>query len=553
LISIVFQNLRIMEISDSIVMKYIHCPYKAFLAIEEIKEDYNDYSDFIAKYQNRLIVSLNVTPLEINTINQLSEIESTILTLGKYYYIENLILKNYVLNKLIIKIIKDEHECNKIHFVLPNPLDAIYFESKINAAFIIFAAQSNGLNIDDKVTIISTNSSQATIIKLDLYFKKIEAIIENINKFKTQPPFFSKNKHCRFCGYNEYCMKKAIEDDHLSLISSLDQKEIEELNSKGIFSVKQLSYTFKPRRKRKDVKNQKLNHFPDLKALCLRKRTVLIYDRDFNLRDTFPRIYLDVEGYVKTQKYYSISIVIDNNGVNSHKSFWIDNFNNEMNILYDFIRYIEPYISGNYSLYCYGKYDKEFLEQLYSKIKWKRKKELIKTLIENYCDLFQIFHYQIYVPTFSNNLKSIASFLGYKLYDNNFDGITAYINRKEWEDSNNFKVKKKILLHNIDDCYALKHVLEFIINIKNEQETDIKFTSDLSEEIDRRYAGRKLGNQSQILEDYQNINKRAYFDYQRDKIFFGRKAKIKKGNYNGRNFNIKVNKNVELKSLEPCL
>ena len=42
---------------------------------------------------------------------------------------------------------------------------------------------------------------------------------------------------------------KAIEKDDLSLLVNMPEKERARLNSKGIFTVTQLSYTFRPRRR----------------------------------------------------------------------------------------------------------------------------------------------------------------------------------------------------------------------------------------------------------------------------------------------------------------
>ena len=75
-------------------------------------------------------------------------------------------------------------------------------------------------------------------------------------------------------------LQKAIELDHLSLISTIKEKDIYQLNSKGIFTVNQLSYTFKPRRSPKRQKNRILRHFIALKALAIRKQTVYIWDND---------------------------------------------------------------------------------------------------------------------------------------------------------------------------------------------------------------------------------------------------------------------------------
>jgi predicted RecB family nuclease len=60
------------------------------------------------------------------------------------------------------------------------------------------------------------------------------------------PPDLALNRHCPECQFQNHCREKASEKDDLSLLGGLSVKEREKLRSKGIFSVTQLSYTFRP-------------------------------------------------------------------------------------------------------------------------------------------------------------------------------------------------------------------------------------------------------------------------------------------------------------------
>ena len=70
------------------------------------------------------------------------------------------------------------------------------------------------------------------------------------------------NKHCSECEFQARCRQKAIEKDDLSLLSRMTEKERKKFNSKGFFTITQLSYTFRPRRrpKRLVVKREKYHH-----------------------------------------------------------------------------------------------------------------------------------------------------------------------------------------------------------------------------------------------------------------------------------------------------
>jgi predicted RecB family nuclease len=55
------------------------------------------------------------------------------------------------------------------------------------------------------------------------------------------PPDLVLNRHCVECEFRDRCRQKAIEQDDLSLLSNMSEKERRKFNSKGIFTVKQLS------------------------------------------------------------------------------------------------------------------------------------------------------------------------------------------------------------------------------------------------------------------------------------------------------------------------
>jgi predicted RecB family nuclease len=65
------------------------------------------------------------------------------------------------------------------------------------------------------------------------------------------PPDLVLNRHCAECEFKTRCSQKAVEKDDLSLLSSMTERERTDFNSKGIFTVTQLSFTFRPRRRPK--------------------------------------------------------------------------------------------------------------------------------------------------------------------------------------------------------------------------------------------------------------------------------------------------------------
>ena len=73
----------------------------------------------------------------------------------------------------------------------------------------------------------------------------------------SSPPDLALNRHCAECEFQNRCRPKAIEKDDLSLLSGMTEKERTNFNSKGIFTVTQLSHTFRPRRRPQGLRDKR--------------------------------------------------------------------------------------------------------------------------------------------------------------------------------------------------------------------------------------------------------------------------------------------------------
>ena len=102
--------------------------------------------------------------------------------------------------------------------------------------------------------------------------------------------------------------------DDLSLLANMNEREIKKQHSKGIFTVTQLSYTFRPRRRPAKHKSTSPQYRHALKALAIRDSKIYVVDCP-NLQATrAPIIYLDVEGIPSRQFYYLVGLrVCDGN------------------------------------------------------------------------------------------------------------------------------------------------------------------------------------------------------------------------------------------------
>jgi len=121
------------------------------------------------------------------------------------------------------------------------------------------------------------------------------------------PPDLVLNRHCAVCEFQFLCREKAMEKDDLSLLPRMTEKERRTFHSRGIFTVTQLSYTFRPRRKPKRLAQKPAKYYHALKALAIRAGKIhIVGNPELNLEGT--PVYLDVEGLPDRDFYYLIGV-----------------------------------------------------------------------------------------------------------------------------------------------------------------------------------------------------------------------------------------------------
>jgi predicted RecB family nuclease len=149
--------------------------------------------------------------------------------------------------------------------------------------------------------------------------EKIAALLSN-----PAPPDLVLNRHCAECEFQARCREKAIERDDLSLLAGMSEKERKNLHGKGIFTVTQLSYTFRPRRRPKRLRDKREKYHHSLKALAIREKKIhIVGGPELKIEGT--PVYLDVEGLPDRDFYYLIGLCIGNgeSAVQQH-SLWAD-------------------------------------------------------------------------------------------------------------------------------------------------------------------------------------------------------------------------------------
>jgi len=296
-------------------------------------------------------------------------------------------------------------------------------------------------------------------------------------------------------------------------------EERKRYRSKGIFTVNQLSYTFRPRRQPKREKPLAKPHSFALQALAIRQNTVYV-DGSPQLPDAEASVYLDIEGLSPSGPYYLLGALIVSQGREEFHSFWADQRSDETTALTQFADVISRL--PNLRVFHYGSYDAAALKLVRAKLPDFLQPK-IDLILQRCVNVLSDVHHHIYFPTYSNRLKDICHFLGCERTTEILNGLQSMIWRKSWEADAQQETKATLLRYNKEDCLALRRLCEFIkaLEIPNagpvvKGPTAARADAIAPEEVFRASFGRKKF----ALDDLEYVNKCAYFDYQREKVLF---------------------------------
>jgi predicted RecB family nuclease len=331
-------------------------------------------------------------------------------------------------------------------------------------------------------------------------------------------PVLTLNDHCQECEFRNRCHAEATAKDDLSLLRVMSEAELRAHRSKGIFTVTQLSYTFRPRRKGKRAKGEGQPHHAALQALAIRDRKTYVLGKP-EVPDRPVRVYLDLEGDANGRGVYLAGALVVKGGVGTMHSFWADQTSDEERLLHGLLEVVED---QEFILFHFGSYERRFLKRMRRQA---RRKGPVDRLLTNVVDVLSLIRSNVYFPVYANGLKEIGGHLGFAWTDPDACGLQSLVWRQRWEQTRDDSFKQRLLVYNAEDCAALRLVTENLGMIASNFERDCDGTStDASGPIERVKAGkrgddfRKWGHTTFLLPEFERASRCAWFDYQREKV-----------------------------------
>jgi len=366
-------------------------------------------------------------------------------------------------------------------------------------------------------------------LKTSAVSREVERTLSKITHLlaDASPPDFILNRHCPECEFRDFCRERAVQKDDLSLLSGMTRKERLELHAKGIFTVNQLSYTFRPRRrsKRFAAKPEKYHH--SLKALAIREqRTHVVGNPRLEVPGT--PVFLDVEGLPDRDFYYLIGIRFEHEGRALYHHLWADGRKDEERIWEGFLDLLSEI--DNPVLLHYGSYESSFLKKMCERYGGPPPESAVAKSIVSSINLLSFVFAQVYFPSYSSGLKEIARFLGFKWTDPLSCGLQSIVWRHQWEESHDPTIREKLIAYNADDCEALT-ILGYSIGHLTGLTSVDRSTASMKD-IVRVDSLEALTSKWRVfkspIDDLVRVNSAAHWTYQRDRVFIRTGILIKK-------------------------
>ncbi len=334
---------------------------------------------------------------------------------------------------------------------------------------------------------------------------KVAALVAN-----PSPPDLVLIRHCVECEFRDQCRKKAVEKDDLSLLAGMSPKERKRLHRKGIFTVTQYSYTFRPRRPRKRSSTRPEKYHPALKALAIREEKIHIVGDPQIAIDATP-VCFDVEGLPDRDFFYLIGGIVKTAKGCEPFSFWADNSGDERIIWTSFLSLLSRV--PNPILVHYGSFDSAFLKRMCSRYGIPAAHDAsVRRVLQQPFNLLSFIFGHIYFPTYSNGLKEIGKLIGAKWQSPDASGIQSVVWRYEWQQTRSDHLKAKLIAYNRDDCQAVYLLLSELQLIGK--------TAASRGDVDFAYAPKRRATEegAAIHGSFKAILASAYSDYAQNRI-----------------------------------
>ncbi|TWU42386.1 hypothetical protein Poly41_06830 [Novipirellula artificiosorum] len=248
-----------MTINDSAFSAYLDCPYRAFLTLQRQVGTQRHFETLRSRLHKKLIPRVEAAILRaVSPQTHSRKCRTTVSDLRRGSpLILNTVLASprYSCRVAALQRVDGPSSLGDFYYT-PIVFHEDAATSSSQKLLLAFAAKVLGRVQGNEPTVGHVIVGTACTLKrvlLKPFFQQAEDIISERKRYSSEisRPRQLLNSHCRVCPYHDGCESEATSVDHLSRLESISATEIDKLNARGIFTVHQLSYTFRPRKRPK--------------------------------------------------------------------------------------------------------------------------------------------------------------------------------------------------------------------------------------------------------------------------------------------------------------
>ncbi len=384
-------------------------------------------------------------------------------------------------------------------------------EHKIRLAFLGYVLSEAHHCCTATGTIVNVAGSILRI-QLPKLMTDLLPIVESIRAWKanlgTDPPPIVFNDHCSLCSFKVLCVAQAEKEDSLSLLDRMTPRVMRKYQNKGIFTVNQLSYLFKPRRRRGKRPCKPKGFNLELQALAIRTGKIYVHQPP-SIPEYPSELFLDIEGVPDQGTHYLIGLIVSTRGAVECHSLWADSPEDEPRIFAALFRILQKHADA--PIYHYGSYEPRGLERISKNYGFDL--DLIRKRLVN---VNSIIFGKVYFPARSNTLKDLGRIVGVTWTSSDPSGLQSVAWRMQWQESKSNALKNQIITYNIEDCQALRVLVDELRNIGQAATTrpDVDFADAPKQNTTT------LGQHIHDL--LEEILRSAHGEYRKNRIGIGR-------------------------------
>jgi predicted RecB family nuclease len=364
------------------------------------------------------------------------------------------------------------------------------------------------------IGVIVTRDGKAQRVKLEASYASLGKSLAALQAWSERPPPDAPevilNDHCPVCPFRDQCLAVAEKANSLTLLDRMTPKLLRRFHKKGIFTVTQLSYLYRPRRRKRN-RPASTGFKVELQALAIRTGKIYIATIPKLSRSRL-ELFLDIEGVPDEDFHYLVGLTVCEGDAASHHSFWADRPEDEVGMWVQVLEKMREHPGA--PIYHYGAYERRALEK--ASKKYQLQGEEVASRLVNVSSWV---YGKIYFPVRSNGLKALGRFVGASWTAPNASGLQSLVWRHLWEENQAPLLREQLLKYNEEDCLALRLLTGRISAIVGAAGT--------LEGVD--FADRPRRHSTEIgaglHTEFEHMIKFAHFDYKQKRISFHQEEK----------------------------